>query len=114
MTVVPQALSDAGAPAIKVPTNALLQRGGKSQVWLLDVASMTVKAQPVEVRTADGNEVVIASGLTPGMQVVTSGVHVLSSGQSVSLYKENRPVAPVHKAGVAMESIVDSTASTAK
>jgi membrane fusion protein, multidrug efflux system len=114
VTVVPQALSHAGAPAIKVPTNALLQQSGKTLVWLLDSASMTVKAQPIEVLTADGNEVVIASGLTPGVQVVTSGVHVLSEGQKVTLYQENKPSAPVNKAGVAIDSIANSSASTAK
>lgn len=114
VTVVPQALSHAGAPAIKVPTNALLQQSGKTLVWLLDSASMTVKAQPIEVLTADGNEVVIASGLTPGVQVVTSGVHVLSEGQKVTLYQENKPAAPVNKAGVAIDSIANSNASTAK
>jgi multidrug efflux system membrane fusion protein len=35
--------------------------------------------------TADGNDVVVASGLQPGMQVVAAGVHVLSPGQKVSL-----------------------------
>lgn len=114
VTVVPQALSHAGAPAIKVPTNALLQQSGKTLVWLLDSASMTVKAQPIEVLTADGNEVVIASGLTPGVQVVTSGVHVLSEGQKVTLYQDNKPSAPVNKAGVAIDSIANSSASTAK
>lgn len=114
VTVVPQSLSHAGAPAIKVPTNALLQQGGKTLVWLLDSASMTVKAQPVEVLTADGNEVVIASGLTPGLQVVTSGVHVLSAGQKVTLYQEKVAVAPVNQAGVAPDSIVNSNASAAK
>ena len=114
VSVVPQALSHAGAPAIKVPTNALLQQGGKTQVWLLDGASMTVKAQPVEVLTADGNEVVIAQGLTPGMQVVTSGVHVLSTGQKVTLYKEKVPLAQAPSAGVATESIAVPSASASK
>jgi multidrug efflux system membrane fusion protein len=114
VSVVPQALSHAGAPAIKVPTNALLQQGGKTLVWLLDVPSMTVKAQPVEVLTADGNEVVIAAGLTPGMQVVTSGVHVLSADQKVILYKEKSTVARVQPAGVATESIANSSASATK
>ncbi len=114
VTVAPQALSQAGTPAIKVPTNALWQQGGKSQVWLLDAPSMTVKAQPVEVLTADGNDVVIASGLTPGMQVVTSGVHVLAADQKVTLYKEKVTLAPVQKAREATESIANSSASPSK
>ena len=114
VSVVPQALSHAGAPAIKVPTNALLQQGGKTWVWLLDAASMTVKGQPVEVLTADGNEVVIASGLTPGMQVVTSGVHVLSANQPVTIYKEKEAVTTVPIAQAATESIANSSAPASK
>jgi len=32
--------------------------------------------------------VVVGAGLQPGMQVVSAGVHVLSPGQKVSIYKE--------------------------
>jgi len=49
----------------------------------------------VQVATADGNEAVIAAGLQPGMQVVTAGVHVLSPGQKVSIYKEKIATAQV-------------------
>lgn len=114
VSVVPQALSHAGTAAIMVPTNALLQQGGKTLVWLLDPASMTVKAQPVQVLTADGNEVVIASGLTSGMQVVTSGVHVLSANQPVTIYIEKVPLvhAPIERE--ATESIANSSAPASK
>lgn len=84
----PKALSNAGAPVIKLPTSALRQEGKETVVWVLDPASMTVRSQPVQVATADGNDAVIGAGLAPGMQVVTAGVHVLSPGQKVSLYRE--------------------------
>ncbi|SIP94178.1 RND family efflux transporter, MFP subunit [Pseudacidovorax sp. RU35E] len=84
----PRALSLAGSPVIKLPTSALRQEGQGSAVWLLDTASMTVKSQPVEIATADGNEAVIARGLAPGMQVVTAGVHVLAPGQKVTVYRD--------------------------
>ena len=83
----PQALSHVGAPVLKLPTSALRQEGNGSAVWLLDKASMTVRSQPVQVATADGNEAVIAQGLEPGMQVVVAGVHVLAPGQKVSIYQ---------------------------
>jgi RND family efflux transporter MFP subunit len=86
--VSPKALSMAGAPVIKLPTSALRQEGKGTAVWVLDKQTMTVKSQPVVVATADGNEAVIAAGLTPGMQVVTAGVHVLSPGQKVAIYRE--------------------------
>ncbi|MDM0044206.1 efflux RND transporter periplasmic adaptor subunit [Variovorax dokdonensis] len=94
----PQSLSHVGAPVIKLPTSALRQaaQGKGSAVWVLDKSNMTVQLQPVQVATADGNEAVIASGLTPGMLVVSAGVHVLSPGQKVSLYKDKyaRPAEP--------------------
>jgi RND family efflux transporter MFP subunit len=84
----PQALSRSGTPVLKLPTSALRQEGAGSAVWVLDTASMTVRSQPVQVATADGNEAVIGSGLAPGMLVVVAGVHVLSPGQKVSIYRE--------------------------
>ena len=71
---------------IKLPLSAVLQQSGKTSVWVLDGASMTVKPVSVMVAGADGNEVVIAGGLTPGQEVVTAGVHVLNDGQKVRRY----------------------------
>jgi multidrug efflux pump subunit AcrA (membrane-fusion protein) len=88
MYVTPKALSRTGAPAIKLPTSALRQEGQGTAVWVLDKATMTVKSVPVQLATADGNEAVIASGLQPGMLVVSAGVHVLSPGQKVAIYQE--------------------------
>lgn len=72
--------------AIKLPTSALRQEGAATAVWVLDEASMTVRAQPVQVGPVDGNQVVIASGLRAGQKVVSAGVHVLTPGQKVSEY----------------------------
>lgn len=72
--------------ALKLPLAAVLERQGKTSVWVLDVPSMTVKLQPIQVAGADGNEVVVAAGLTPGQEVVTAGVHVLTPGQKVRRY----------------------------
>jgi len=71
---------------VKLPTSALRFEGGKTQVWLLDSASMTVQARTIEVTTADGNDAVVNSGLNTGDQVVVSGVHVLTPGQKVSVF----------------------------
>ena len=76
----------AAALHIKLPSTALRVEGGKTSVWVLDAQSMTVKAQAVEVETADGNDAVIRSGLQPGDEVVVAGVHVLSPGQKVMRY----------------------------
>jgi len=91
--VAPQALSMAGAQVIKLPTSALRQEGKGTAVWVLDKASMTLRSQPVEIATADGNEAVIAAGLQPGMTVVSAGVHVLAPGQKVRIYQEKAALA---------------------
>ena len=105
VSVLPLALARSGAPVIKLPTSAFRQDGQTSAVWVLDSASMTVRLQPVQIATADGNEVVVAAGLQPGMQVVVAGVHVLSPGQKVTIYKEKQAIAPVFAASSAMPSI---------
>lgn len=94
VTVVPQVLNHAGVQVIKVPTSALRQEGRGTAVWVLDKATMTVKSQPVQVATADGNEAVIASGLLPGMLVVSAGVHVLAPGQKVTVWQEKTSGTP--------------------
>jgi multidrug efflux system membrane fusion protein len=95
VTVLPQALSYAGGQVIKLPTSALRQEGKGTAVWVLDRATMTVRSQPVQLATADGNEAVIAGGLVPGMLVVSAGVHVLAPGQKVSVWQEKASGAPM-------------------
>jgi multidrug efflux system membrane fusion protein len=102
--VVPQAVAQLAGGVIKLPTSALRQEGKGSAVWVLDTASMTVRSQPVQIATADGNEAVIASGLQPGQKVVSAGVHVLSPGQKVTIYKPNGPDPSVEQSSNAMKS----------
>jgi RND family efflux transporter MFP subunit len=101
VSVTAAALGQGGAALLKLPTSAFLRDGSHSAVWVLDSASMTVKLTPVEIATADGNEVVVRSGLVPGMQVVTAGVHVLQPGQKVSLYQPGRVEAAATPASAA-------------
>ena len=81
------------AGVTKLPLSALREVQGRSAVWLVDRASMTVSSQVVQLAGADGNEAVIAGGLVPGQIVVTAGVHVLNPGQKVRFYVD--PGAPV-------------------
>jgi len=106
--VTPEAASAAGVPVIKLPTTALWQHGQATAVWVLDMATLTVKPQVIEIATADGNEVVVASGLQSGMRVVSAGVHVLSSGQKVSIYQSNKAIAAATPAQTATESVATS------
>ena len=84
-------LSQAAAPsAIRLPTSALMRATGggpnDSAVWVFDPASRTVSLRPVVVGGADGNQLLIASGLKDGEEVVSAGVHVLSPGQKVTRF----------------------------
>lgn len=85
--VTPDASALAGPTLIKLPTTALWRDGQATSVWVVDTATMTVAPQPIEIATADGNQVAVASGLQSGAVVVTAGVHVLVAGQKVSFYK---------------------------
>lgn len=112
VSVVPQAFDRSGVQVIKLPTSALRQDGKATAVWVLDTASMTVKLQPIQIATADGNDVVVASGLQPGMQVVSAGVHVLSPGQKVRIYKEKGVGTGTGPAREAMNSAANPAPAT--
>ena len=100
VTVRAKDFDRSGIPVIKVPTSALRREADHSAVWVLDAANMTVKLQRIEIATADGNEAIVSAGLKPGMQVVSAGVHVLSPGQKVTLYKDKYVAAkPAIEAG---------------
>ncbi len=96
--VRPPALSQAGTQAIRLPTSALRQDGKNTAVWVLDPASMQLRSVAITVAALDANEVVVSAGLSPGMQVVASGVHVLSAGQKVTLYQARPEVAALSPA----------------
>lgn len=76
--------------AARLPLTAVMRQQGQDAVWVLDATSMTVKVQPIVVAGADGNSVMVASGLQPGQRVVTAGVHTLTPGQKVKLFDEAR------------------------
>jgi RND family efflux transporter MFP subunit len=100
-TVSPKALDRSGPAVVKLPTSALHHDGEKAAVWVLDPASMTVRLQTIEIATADGNAVVVARGLEPGMQVVSVGAHVLNPGQKVTIYQTKAAAAAAQQAASA-------------
>lgn len=81
----------AAPSAFKLPLAAVFEQRGQSHVWLLDTASMTVRAQPVQVSGAEGNTVLVASGVAAGQTIVGAGVHTLTPGQKVALYAAAAP-----------------------
>lgn len=113
VSVSPHAFDRSGLQVIKLPTSALVKDGNSASVWVLDTTNMTVNLQPIEVATADGNDVVIAGGLQPGMRVVSAGVHVLAPGQKVSIYKEKGALALTEPAQAAMNNVANSASASA-
>ncbi len=107
-------LTSAPTPGInKLPLSAVMQREGRTAVWVLDTASMTVRAQPIDVAGAEGNAVLVSGGLTAGQRVVTAGVHALSPGQSVRLYVDPAGPAP-GAAGTAAAAAAASAVAPAR
>ncbi|MCW5733502.1 MAG: efflux RND transporter periplasmic adaptor subunit [Enhydrobacter sp.] len=87
-TTVQVTLSKPVSPRIDLPATALLERGGKTQVWIIDPAKNTVALRNVAVVSrSDGS--VSVTGVAAGDQVVTVGVHSLTAGQPVKLAGES-------------------------
>lgn len=70
-------------PGIRLPLTALLSDQGKTSVWVVDKGK--VKLVPIEVAGPQGNEILVASGLDAGQEVVIAGVHLLREGQKVNV-----------------------------
>jgi membrane fusion protein, multidrug efflux system len=85
----------------RLPLSALREEQGKTAVWVVDEATMTVSLRPVQVTGTQGNEVIIGAGLNPQQVVVTAGVHVLEPGQKVKLFAQTGAVALTEAAGAA-------------
>jgi membrane fusion protein, multidrug efflux system len=71
---------------VKLPLTAIVRLQDRAAVWVVDKPTMKVKQVTVAIGGADGNEVVVTGGLTPGQEVVIAGVHVLSPDQQVKFY----------------------------
>ncbi len=66
-----------------VPSTAVHEQAGHSQVWVWDPATSKVQRRVVELAGMDGATARIRQGLRTGEVVVTAGVHVLTPGQTV-------------------------------
>lgn len=71
--------------ALTIPSGAVLaDEQGRSYVWLVDAAGMTVSRRPVGVGGLQEDRIAIGSGLREGDLVAISGVHHLRDGMKVS------------------------------
>ena len=68
---------------IRLPLTALFQDKAASSVWVVE--NCAVRLVPVQVGATVDEDVLIASGLTPGQSVVTAGVNLLKPGQKVTV-----------------------------
>ena len=70
---------------IELPSSALLERNGKTFVWVVDPATSRASIREVKIGARDADSFRVAEGLAPGTRVVTAGVHSLSPDQLVKV-----------------------------
>jgi len=87
-TTITATVTTQTAPGIELPVSALLERDGKTMVWVVDPITQTVSTRDVTIAARDGSAVRILDGLTSGTRVVTAGVHSLTANQTVKIADE--------------------------
>ncbi|WP_394781556.1 efflux RND transporter periplasmic adaptor subunit [Undibacterium sp.] len=102
---------------IKLPLTALFQEKNATSVWIVE--NGTVRLVPVQVGGSSGDDLLIASGVTPGQTVVTAGVNLLKAGQKVTILgqaatPEATPAAKPAQAAPATASATAPAAGAAK
>lgn len=90
-TTVTASVTAEAPPGIELPAAALLERDGKTLVWVVDPGTRTVSTREVRVAARDGGSVRVLAGLDPGTRVVIAGVNSLSPGQAVRIADETSP-----------------------
>jgi RND family efflux transporter MFP subunit len=73
------------SPRVDLPATALLEKDGKSFVWLVDPTKKTVELREVTVSARDEGMMVVTKGVAAGDRVVVAGVHSLQPGQAVKV-----------------------------
>ena len=64
-TTITAAVTTQAAPEIELPVSALLERDGKTMVWVVDPATRTVSTRDVAIAARDGSSVRVLDGLAP-------------------------------------------------
>lgn len=70
---------------VQLPLSALLERDGKSIVFVIDEVTSIISERQVSIASRDEHSITLSAGLTPGTRVVTAGVNSLSHGQKVKI-----------------------------
>lgn len=87
-TTVTAAVAVEARSGIELPASALLEQDGRTLVWIVDPASLTVSTREVGVAEREGSAIRVVEGIEPGTRVVTAGVHSLTPGQPVKIEDE--------------------------
>lgn len=82
-----------GKSAIRLPLTAVLHKDQQALVWIVDGQTAKVATRPVQLGGAQGDSVIVTSGLKGGETVVTAGVHMLFAGQKVKVVPPAQNVA---------------------
>ncbi|WP_035684315.1 efflux RND transporter periplasmic adaptor subunit [Bradyrhizobium sp. Cp5.3] len=88
-TVTIRLASQDNQPEVQVPLGAVLDNGRTTGVWVFDVATSTVRLQPVKLLRVT-SETAVISGSNTGDQIVSLGAHLLHEGARVKTASESR------------------------
>ena len=84
-TTITATVMTQASPDIELPASALLERDGRTMVWVVDPVARTVSTREVTIAARDGSSVRVRDGLAPGIRVVTAGVNSLTPNQTVKI-----------------------------
>jgi RND family efflux transporter MFP subunit len=88
-TVTIRLASQDSQPEVQVPLGAVLDDGRTTGVWVFDIATSTVRLQPVKLLRVT-SETAVVSGSNSGDQIVSLGAHLLHEGARVRTASESR------------------------
>jgi RND family efflux transporter MFP subunit len=84
-TTIEAKITSQTIPGLELPISALLERDGKTSVWVVDPATRTVSTRDVTIAARDGSSVRVLHGLASGTRVVVAGVNSLNQGEAVAI-----------------------------
>ena len=83
-TTVAITLAEQREPVIPLPSGAVLERDGKTSVWVVSPDQKAV-LKPVVLGARSGDVVEVKDGLGKGDRVITAGINSLSDGQPIKV-----------------------------
>ncbi|QND55057.1 efflux RND transporter periplasmic adaptor subunit (plasmid) [Phyllobacterium sp. 628] len=84
-TTVTAYLTTAADPRIHIPATAILDKDGKTFVWLIDEKAATVVTKEVKLEGRTAWDAIVTDGLADGDRIATAGAHSLNEGQKIKM-----------------------------